>query len=61
MRRIDDACGNITQHDASRPGQDASRYDRVNHIDDACGITATPMLESRTYKFVALLEGCSIR
>ena len=53
MRRIDDACGNITQHDASRPGQDASRYDRVNHIDDACGITATPMLKPRPNKFVA--------
>ncbi|MDE6200199.1 MAG: hypothetical protein K2G06_10200 [Muribaculaceae bacterium] len=23
MKRIDDACGNITQHDASRSGQDA--------------------------------------
>ena len=45
MRRIDDAYGNIMQRDATRPGQGASRHDRVNHIDDACGITATPMLK----------------
>ena len=38
MKRIDDACGNITHHDVSRPGQGASRHDRVNHIEDACGI-----------------------
>ncbi len=47
MRRIDDAYGNITQRDASHPGQGASRHDRVNHIDDACGITATPMLSKQ--------------
>ena len=38
MKRIDDACGNITHYDATRPGQGASRHDRVNHIDDAYGI-----------------------
>ena len=47
MKRIDDACGNITHYDATRPGQGASRHDRVNHIDDAYGITAPQCLSKQ--------------